>query len=61
MSKPAYIQVARMPRLIQQDFSERRGEWEDERGVMEGLWGGRRNKERGEWEEIGRASCRERV
>ena len=52
MSKPAYIQVARMPRLIQQDFSERRGEWEDERGVMGGLWGGRKRggRGKGEWE-----------
>jgi hypothetical protein len=46
-----------MPRLIQQDFNEeRRGErgweWEDERGVMGGLWGGRRRggSGKGEWE-----------
>ena len=44
-----HIQVARMPRLIQQDFSEER------RGVgggREGCDGGTvgRKKERGEWE-----------
>ena len=49
-----HIQVARMPRLIQQDFSEeRRGE--ERRGVgegREGCDGGTvgRKKERGEWE-----------
>ena len=50
---PPYIQVARMPRLIQQDFSEeRRGQ--ERMGVGQGETGGRlavgRKKERGEWE-----------
>ena len=47
--------------LARRGGGERGGEWEDERGVMEGLWGGRRNKERGEWEGgVGGVMVRER-